>query len=159
MRRIFNVIENSPLPRVSRASTAPAQAIEAVQSAWAKALRCELERDRSSQLCALAETTAELADKHPLDAQVLLWKGVVLTGYAKSLGGLCALQLQDAAKTALEKAIELAPKDGGAYLYLGLLYDHSPEAPYGFGNETKARMLLEKGLALTLNSARPLRCA
>jgi hypothetical protein len=53
----------------------------------------------------------------------------------------------------------LAPHDGAAYLYLGLLYDSVPEAPYGFGDEAMAKLLLEQGLALTLNSAEQLRQA
>ncbi|HEX4857201.1 MAG TPA: hypothetical protein VFV28_10335 [Limnobacter sp.] len=165
MRRIFNVIETSPAMRAGKArtalavSSAPAEAVEGIQSAWANALRCTFERDRSAQLCRLAEHTQQLVQQYPDDPRVQLWNGVVLTGYAKSLGGLCALQLQAAAKTSLEKAIELAPQDGAAYLYLGLLYDHSPTAPFSFGDENMARSLLEKGLALTLNLARPLHCA
>lgn len=159
MRRIFNLIENSPAMRASQVSTAPAQAIEAVQSAWAQALRCEDEKKRDAQLCQLADSLQELAELHPDDAKVQLWKGIVLTGYAKALGGLCALQLQASARKSLERAIDLAPQDGAAYLYLGLLYDHAPASPYSFGDEQTARELLEKGLALTLQASRPLRYA
>lgn len=150
MRRIFRVIEaNNP------AATTPTQAnedcIRSIQVAWAEALRCDCGRSRDALLCKLADTCNELVLLYPNDAKVLLWQGIVMTGYAKSLGGLCGLQLQLQAKLALERAMALAPTDGAACLYLGLLYDQAPEAPYGFGDETKAKALLEKGLNLMLN--------
>ncbi|MCR2745270.1 TRAP transporter TatT component family protein [Limnobacter parvus] len=156
MRRVFNVIESnatsSPANHSATISAAPQECIEAIQSAWAQALRSDFGRTRDAILCELAQSTQELAQQYPNDARTLLWNGIVLTGYAKSLGGLCALQFQSTAKASLERAIALAPKDGAAYLYLGLLYDQAPEAPYSFGNETMAKALLEQGLALTLNA-------
>ena len=159
MRRVFNVIDRGIASSPTNAETAPDNSIEAVQTAWAQALRCDFGRTRDAMLCHLAETTQELAHQYPNDSKVLLWNGIVLTGYAKSLGGLCALQFQAHAKASLERAIALAPNDGAAYLYLGLLYDHAPASPYGFGDENIARSLLEQGLKLTLNSAEQLRRA
>jgi len=159
MRRVFNVIDRGIASSPANAETAPGNNIEAVQAAWAQALRCDFGRTRDAMLCHLAETTQELAHQYPNDSKVLLWNGIVLTGYAKSLGGLCALQFQAHAKASLERAIALAPNDGAAYLYLGLLYDHAPASPYGFGDENIARSLLEQGLKLTLSSAEQLRCA
>jgi hypothetical protein len=156
MRRVFNVIEShapsSPSNLQTRPNTAPTECIDAIQSAWAQALRCDFGRTRDAILCKLAESTQELVEQYPNDSKVLLWNGIVLTGYAKSLGGLCSLQFQRYAKTSLERAIALAPNDGAAYLYLGLLYDQAPEAPYGFGDEALAKTLLEQGLALTLTA-------
>lgn len=159
MRRVFNVIDASAASRTARSQTATNQCIETIQSSWAQALRCDFGRTRDAMLCHLAETTQELAHQYPNDAKVLLWNGIVLTGYAKSLGGLCALQFQAHAKASFERAISLAPNDGAAYLYLGLLYDHAPAAPYGFGDESIAKSLLEQGLKLTMNSTEQLRRA
>ena len=159
MRRVFNVIDRGIAGSPAHTKTAPNNNIEEVQTAWAQALRCDFGRTRDAMLCRLAETTQELAHQYPNDAKVLLWNGIVLTGYAKSLGGLCSLQFQNHAKVSLERAIALAPNDGAAYLYLGLLYDQAPTAPYGFGDENIARSLLEQGLKLTLNSAEQLRRA
>jgi hypothetical protein len=152
MRRVFNVIEsNTPAVHV-QLKTAPADCVPSIQREWAEALRCDFARTREAKLCKLAETTQELLISYPNDAKILLWNGVVLTGYAKSLGGLAGLALLKRAKVSLERAITLAPNDGAAYLYLGLLYESTPESPYGFGDETLARTLLEQGLALTLNT-------
>ncbi|BET24713.1 hypothetical protein EV673_1415 [Limnobacter thiooxidans] len=156
MRRIFSVIEaNNSVPATPPAQAhvqAPEECINAIQAAWAEALRCDFGRAREALLCRLADTCSELARLYPNDAKVLLWNGIVMTGYAKSLGGLCGLQLQLQAKIALEQAMALAPQDGAPCLYLGLLYDQAPEAPYGFGDEARAKALLEKGLNLMLNS-------
>jgi hypothetical protein len=153
MRRVFNVFDRGFSSSPTHTKTAPRNCIEGIQVAWAQALRCELARSRDAMLCHLAETTRELTYQYPNDPKVLLWNGIVLTGYAKSLGGLCGLQFQASAKLSLERAIELAPNDGAAYLYLGLLYEHAPVAPYGFGDESMAKSLLEQGLKLTLNSS------
>lgn len=150
MRRVFNVIEsNTPAVHFK---AAPAHYVPSIQTAWAEALRCDFGRVREAMLCKLAETTQELVISHPNDPKILLWNGVVLTGYSKSLGGLAGLALLKRAKTSLERAITLAPNDGAAYLYLGLLYESTPGSPYGFGDEILAKTLLEQGLALTLNA-------
>ena len=162
MRHIFSVIEtNTPTAKqpAAHTATAPDAAIESVQMLWADALRCEFARARETLLCKLSETVQELAINFPNDPKVLLWNGVVLTGYAKCLGGLAGIHFLTQAKLSLERAMTLAPQDGAAYLYLGLLYDSAPEAPYGFGDESMAKMLLEQGLALTLNSTEQLRHA
>lgn len=156
MRRMFSVIEaNNPAPATPSPAQihtqAPTDCINAIQAAWAEALRCDFGRAREALLCKLADTCSDLAALYPRDAKVQLWNGIVMTGYAKSLGGLCGLQLQLQAKLALEQAMLLAPLDGAPCLYLGLLYDQAPEAPYGFGDEAKAKALLEKGLNLMLN--------
>lgn len=159
MRRVFNVADSTASQMHTLVQKAPTERIEAVQTAWVHALRSDCGRQRDALLCRLAETTQELADQYPKDPKVLLWKGVALTGYAKSLGGICSLQFQALAKTALERAIALTPHDGAAYLYLGLLYDQAPPAPYGFGDEKTARELLEQGLTLTLNNTGQARSA
>lgn len=153
MRHIFSVIETNAPTATAQAALAPEEYISAVQDQWGNALRCDFGRAREAMLCKLAESTQDLVGSYPNDAKAQLWHGVVLTGYAKCLGGVAGLQLLKQAKAALNQAITLAPQDGAAYLYLGLLYDSTPPAPYGFGDETLAKALLEQGLALTLNSA------
>ncbi|WP_370264194.1 hypothetical protein [Limnobacter sp.] len=128
---------------------APNDCLESIQNAWAEALREPHGQKRMALLGHLAETTEALAHQHPQDAKVHVWLGIVLSGYARQLGGLCALQLLERARQALETALNLNPKDGLAHLYLGLLYEKAPEAPFGFGDEKKAKLLLQKGLALT----------
>lgn len=156
MRHVFKVIAttNTPVIKMKNAF-APEECVQSIQTDWAEALRSDCGRTRDTLLCQLSETTQELAAKHPNDAKVLLWNGVVLTGYAKSLGGLCALKLLEAAKASLERSIALAPHDGAGYLYLGLLYENAPEAPYSFGDEQMAKTLLEQGLSLTLHTQVP----
>jgi hypothetical protein len=162
MRRKFNVIEantHTSKPSISARASAPREAIDSVQALWAEALRCDFRQDREVLLCKLSENVQELRNNFPNDPKVLLWNGIVLAGYAKCLGGLAGIHFQKLAKTSLEHAITMAPRDGAAYLYLGLLYDRAPEAPYGFGDEAMAKVLLEEGMALTLNTAKQIRQA
>lgn len=159
MRRKFNVIEANTLtskPSITATTAAPGEAIDSVQSLWAQALRCDFRQDREVLLCKLAENVQELRTNFPNDPKVLLWNGIVLAGYAKCLGGLAGIHFLKLAKTSLEQAISMAPKDGAAYIYLGLLYDSTPVAPFGFGDEAMAKVLLEEGMALTLNYAKQL---
>ncbi|HEX4880117.1 MAG TPA: hypothetical protein VFV39_09760 [Limnobacter sp.] len=135
----------------SNCAEAPGDRIESVQNTWTKALRTDHGPQRDALICQLAETVDELAMLYPNDSKTQLWRGIVLCGYAKTVGGLVCLKLLQTAKTSFEKAIALNPKNGPAHLYLGLLYQRAPEAPFGFGDETRARALLEQGLALTLS--------
>lgn len=86
MRRVFNLIDAGATSGPTQATLAPSHYIEAVRATWAQALRCDTGRTRDAMLCGLTETVQELAHQYPEDAKVMLWNGIVLTGYAKSLG-------------------------------------------------------------------------
>ncbi|HEX4918984.1 MAG TPA: hypothetical protein VFV43_13860 [Limnobacter sp.] len=134
------------------AGIAPDGCVESIQSAWVRALRADRGPQRDALMCQLAETAEELAALYPNDPKTQLWKGIALAGYAKVVGGLVSLKLLDRAKAALERTIDLNPLDGPAHLYLGLLYERAPEAPFGFGDEKLAKTFLRQGLVLTLRS-------
>lgn len=150
--RQYPIDASSPAFQASL-QTLPADQLDQIQQAWGAALRQPEGRDRDAALANLAALTQELSQQFGACAKAHLWNGIVLAGYAKAVGGLCALQLLKASKNSLELAIRLAPEDGAAYLQLGLLYQNAPEAPYGFGDEAQAKVWLEKGLQLTLREA------
>ena len=83
-------------------------------------------------------------------AEPQIWYGIIAASYAGARGGLGALSLAKDAKKALEQALEIDPKalDGSAYTSLGSLYYQVPGWPIGFGNDDKAREMLDKALAL-----------
>jgi len=74
-----------------------------------------------------------------------------VASHAGAKGGFGALSLAKEAKQALEHALSINPKalSGSAYTSLGSLYYQVPGWPIGFGDDDKARALLDK--ALTLN--------
>ncbi|MDQ7073058.1 MAG: hypothetical protein Q9N32_05705 [Gammaproteobacteria bacterium] len=80
----------------------------------------------------------------------MTWRGIINSTYAGVKGGLGAMKYAKASKADLEKALKLNDKalHGSAYISLGILYNKVPGWPIGFGDDDKAKTLLEKGLAL-----------
>jgi tetratricopeptide (TPR) repeat protein len=125
--------------------------ISALQTEWA---RIKYQRPAAEQEKAFAELTKSagaVRGKYAGRAEPQIWYGIIAASYAGARGGLGALSLAKDAKKALEQALEIDPKalDGSAYTSLGSLYYQVPGWPIGFGNDDKAREMLDK--ALTLN--------
>jgi tetratricopeptide (TPR) repeat protein len=88
--------------------------------------------------------------KYPDSAIPWIWSGIIKSTYADIKGGLGALKLAKSSKKDFEKALAIDPNamHGAAYVSLGALYLNVPSWPLGFGNDTKAKELLEKGLSI-----------
>jgi len=106
---------------------------------------------------ALAAAANGVRAKHTDRAEPEIWYGIIVASYAGAKGGLGALSLAKDAKAALEHALALDPKAlaGSAYTSLGSLYYQVPGWPLGFGDDAKARELLEKALALNPDGIDP----
>ena len=131
--------------------------IGALQTEWA---RIKYQRPAAEQEKAFAELTKSantLRGKYAGRAEPQIWYGIIAASYAGARGGLGALGLAKDAKKALERALEIDPKalDGSAYTSLGSLYYQVPGWPIGFGNDEKARELLDKALALNPDGIDP----
>lgn len=122
--------------------------VVAVQNRWAEVNYSVPKDKREAAFEALAKQAAEARKAEPRSAEALIWEGIVLSSYAGARGGLGALGLAKQARSDFEQAIKLDPKalDGAAYTSLGALYYQVPGWPIGFGDDDKARELLEKGL-------------
>ncbi|WP_157956784.1 hypothetical protein [Salinicola halimionae] len=113
----------------------------------------EYQMQGDAQLRAFEDLASEvdtLARNQPDDSHVLTAQGVILASFAKAKGGLGALDLAKQARTVLEKAIAIDPQgeDGSAYVTLGALYQHAPGWPIAFGDDDKARQLLERAVTM-----------
>jgi tetratricopeptide (TPR) repeat protein len=99
---------------------------------------------------ALSQTAGAVRTKYADRAEPEIWYGIIVASHAGAKGGLGALSLAKDAKQALERALALDPKAlaGSAYTSLGSLYYQVPGWPIGFGNDDKARELLQKALAI-----------
>ncbi|SHM01567.1 tetratricopeptide repeat protein [Vreelandella subglaciescola] len=108
------------------------------------------EGQREATLKALVEDVNALAEKHPDNAEVLVWQGLVLAAYAGERGGLGALGDAKAARQALERAIQLDPdgNNGSAYVTLGILYARVPGGLVSFGDSDKADQMFQRALAV-----------
>ena len=105
---------------------------------------------REDALEKLAEQARQEVASHPEDADLLIWRGIILSTYAGEHGGIGALSLAKEARDSLEQALEIAPNalDGSAYTSLGSLYYKVPGWPIGFGDHKKAREYLNKALEI-----------
>jgi len=107
-----------------------------------------------TRLTAFEDLIAD-ADKsvalYPQNADVLIWRGIIKSTFAGAKGGLGALKYAKSSKADLEKAIKIDPDslDGAAYTSLGSLYFNVPGWPIGFGDDDKARELLQKALKIS----------
>ncbi|HEY7655412.1 MAG TPA: tetratricopeptide repeat protein [Burkholderiales bacterium] len=124
--------------------------VRALQQEWEqiKYRRPAAEHEKAYQ--ALAATAAGVRAKYSSRAEPEIWYGIIVASYAGAKGGFGALSLAKDAKAALEHALQLDAKalSGSAYTSLGSLYYQVPGWPIGFGDNDKARELLDKALAL-----------
>jgi tetratricopeptide (TPR) repeat protein len=142
------------LAAAALAAAAPARAgvdedVRALQSAWEliKYRKPAAEQEKAYQ--ALAENAAAVRTKYADRAEPEIWYGIIVASHAGAKGGLGALSLAKDARSALEHALRIDPKalSGSGYTSLGSLYYQVPGWPLGFGDDAKARELLDKALA------------
>lgn len=124
--------------------------VRALQDQWAEIKYQRPAADQEKAFAELTKNADAVRGRYPGRAEPQIWYGIISASYAGARGGLGALSLAKGAKKALEQALEADPKalDGSAYTSLGSLYYQVPGWPIGFGDDAKARELLEKALAL-----------
>ena len=125
-------------------------AMQPLRQRW-EHINYEVPKDRrAEQFAALAADADRLAAANAGSAEVAIWQGIIYSTWAGADGGLSALGYAKKAKAAFERALRLDPQalGGSAYTSLGALYYQVPGWPIGFGDEDKARELLQKALAL-----------
>lgn len=121
-----------------------------LQSGWAVANYQLKDKDQIKAFEELILQGEASLSNNPDDADIQIWTGIIKSTLAGAKGGLGALSLAKAAKTHLEKAIELNDKalDGSAYTSLGVLYNSVPGWPIGFGDKKKSEKYLRKALEI-----------
>jgi len=106
--------------------------------------------EREKRFESLAAKAHRVSESYPERSEPLVWEGIVVSSLAGEKGGLGALGLVKQAKAMYERAIQIDGKalGGSAYNSLGVLYYKVPGWPLGFGDEAKAREMLQKALAI-----------
>jgi tetratricopeptide (TPR) repeat protein len=124
--------------------------VRALQSEWAEIKYRRPAAEQEKAFAALTKNAEAVRGKYAGRAEPQIWYGIIAASYAGARGGLGALSLAKDAKKAFEQALALDAKalDGSAYTSLGSLYYQVPGWPIGFGDDDKARELLEKAIAL-----------
>lgn len=123
--------------------------LQQLQGRWAEINYQVPEKQREAAFAALA-AEAETAVRNDPAAELLIWRGIILSTYAGAKGGLGALDLVKQSRASLEQALAKNDKalDGSAYTSLGALYYQVPGWPVGFGDDEKAEAMLKQALAL-----------
>ena len=127
------------------------EAVIHLQKQWAIANYQLKDEPQEKAFIKLMAEADQFVKQFPSDASVLIWRGIISSTFAGVEGGFGALKYAKASKSDLEKALGLEPEalDGGAFTSLGALYYKVPGWPLSFGDDDRAKMLLEKGLSVS----------
>jgi len=142
--------DEAPAPADAASAAVAADPLPAIQSRWAQVRYALPERERVAAFDALVNEIGRAQQQAPEDLRLRVWKGIVLASEAGAQGGLGALSLCKQARTEFETVIKADGRvlDGSAYTSLGSLYYQVPGWPLGFGDDDRARELLQQGLAV-----------
>ena len=135
-------------PLTASAETLP-EALSQEQHAWAKGSYSLPDPLREAYFAQLQQQAHELSEKHPGQAEPLIWEGIITASHAKYQSIFSAGATAKTARDLFLKAIAINPNalDGSALVSLGTLYYKVPRIG-SFGDTDKARDYLERGLKL-----------
>jgi tetratricopeptide (TPR) repeat protein len=124
--------------------------VRVLQRQWEEIKYRKPAAEQSAAYEALAKQAAQVRSRYADRAEPEIWYGIIVASHAGAKGGFGALSLAKEAKKALEHALALDAKalEGSAYTSLGSLYYQVPGWPIGFGDDRKARELLQQALAI-----------
>ncbi|MCW8884354.1 MAG: hypothetical protein OQK12_03745, partial [Motiliproteus sp.] len=122
MKRLLMTIALTVIATTTYAETAM-EYRQSIQSRWSEIKYSTTEDQQEKAYEELAGYASTAVSRYPQSAELLIWKGIVLSTYAGAKGGLGALSLVNDAKDSLELALELNPRalGGSAYTSLGAL--------------------------------------
>lgn len=128
--------------------------VKAVNDSWAHiSYEVKGSSTQTKALDSLAKTAAALVARYPGKAEPLVWQGIVTSEQANRANMFHKLALAKRARDILAKAYAINPKaaGGGAAMSLGVLYYKVPGSPIGFGDDPRAKRLLQEALQIDPN--------
>lgn len=126
------------------------ESLVVVESTWAKIYYSTPENQQSKQYLALLSRIEKLVANHPHRAEPLIWQAIIIATNAERQNSFEALDAIHKARNILHNAIEINPlaMEGSAFVTLGSLYNMVPGWPIAFGDNEKARLLLQMALKI-----------
>lgn len=120
------------------------------QEQWAHINYAVPKKQKEAEFEALDHQLQAFSHEYPDRPEPLIWRGIVLSTWAGAKGGLGALGLVKDARSLFEQSLQMSEDalQGSAYTSLGSLYYQVPGWPIGFGDDKKARSLLEKAIKI-----------
>ncbi len=112
---------------------------------------------RSGRFETLAAKAHSATDQFRDSSPVLIWEAVIVSSWAEAKDDLGSLELARRAKALYEAALKIdaSAVGGGAYTGLAALHCKLPGWPLSFGDEGKARELLQRALAINPQGVDP----
>lgn len=113
--------------------------------------------ERISRFEALSAKAHRATEQFSSSSPVLIWEAVIVSSWAEAKDDLGSLDLAKRAKALYEAALKIdaSALGGGAYTGLAALHYKLPGWPLSFGNEDKARELLQRALAINPQGVDP----
>lgn len=144
------------LPAFALSDNGQAQ-LQQLQARWAEINYQTPEKQREEAFAKLVTQADAALANEPKAAELLIWRGIILSTQAGAKGGLGALGLVKQAKASLEQALAIDPQAlaGSAYTSLGSLYYQVPGWPIGFGDDEQAEKMLTQALAINPDGLDP----
>lgn len=121
-----------------------------LQKRWAEVNYTLKDKAQTQAFETLIQQADTVVNQNPNAAEAYIWRGIIQSSFAGAKGGLGAMSLAKASKSDLEKALSLNENalSGSALTSLGTLYFKVPGWPIGFGDDDKAKALLEKSIKI-----------
>ena len=127
--------------------------LEAIESEWANIYYKMAKQEQKSAYPYLLDKAVKLSSQYSEQAEPLFWQAVIKATYAEYQDAISALESIHEARDLLIKAISIDPNtmNGSAYVTLGTLYYRVPKWPIAFGDNAKAKQMLETALKINPN--------
>jgi len=127
--------------------------LQTIESEWTSVYYKMSKQKQITAFPELLYKANQLSSQYPNNAEPLFWKAVIKATYADYQDAISALKSIHEARDLLIKAITINPKtmNGSAYVTLGTLYYMVPKWPIAFGDNAKAKEMLETALKINPN--------
>jgi tetratricopeptide (TPR) repeat protein len=125
--------------------------LKKIESDWANIYYGLPKPKRHAAYLELLNKIDPLSRSYPDDAYVIYWQGLVKACAADYKNPLSALRTIHEVRDLLTRAVTINPAvmNGAGYAILGEIYDKVPGWPIGFGDDDKAKKMLEAALKIS----------